>query len=89
MLTQEFIKDAKNFRKQLKWMSIICWIATLVFIFATNNKENKDYSWLIITFGGVIFTVLYLSMDSKIKDFEKLNREDENDEHSKENESKE
>lgn len=89
MLTKDFIDDAKNFRKQLKWMSIICWIFTLVFIFGTNNKENKDYSWLIITFGGVIFTVLYLSMDSKIKDFEKLNREDENDELSKENESTE
>ena len=51
MLRKEFIGDAKNFRKQLKWMSIICWIATLVFIFAPDNKENEDYSWIIITLG--------------------------------------
>jgi len=89
MLTKEFIGDAKNFRKQLKWMSIICWIFTLVFIFAPNNKENEDYSWIVITFGGAIFTVLYLNMNSKIKEFEKLNREDENAELSKENESTE
>lgn len=89
MLRKEFIEDAKDFRKQLKWMSIICWIATLVFIFAPDKKENEDYSWIIITLGGAIFTVLYLSMDSKIKDLEKLNREDENDELSKENESTE
>lgn len=89
MLTKEFIDDAKNFRKQLKWMSIICWIFTLVFIFVPNNNENEDYSWLIITFGGAIFTVLYFKMDSKIKEFEKLNREDENDEPPKENESTE
>lgn len=89
MLRKEFIEDAKDFRKQLKWMSIICWIATLVFIFVPNNKENEDYSWIIITLGGAIFTVLYLSMDSKIKEFEKLNTEVENDEPHKENESKE
>lgn len=71
MLSEEFIKEAKNFRMQMKWCSIICWLATLAFIFIP--AKNPDMSWTIIPIGGTIFTFIYFNMDKNIKEYEKKN----------------
>jgi L-asparagine transporter-like permease len=72
-MSEEFIKEAKNFRMQMKWCSIICWIATLAFVFIPTKNQDADYSWLIIPIGGTILTFIYFSMDANIKKYEKLN----------------
>ena len=71
-MSEEFIKEAKNFRRQMKWCSIMCWVATLAFIFMPTPKG--DYDWMIIPFGGVILTLCYYSMDKNIKQYEKLKK---------------
>lgn len=73
---ERFIEDAKNFRKQMKWCSIICWIATLAFVFVPTKNQNAGYDWVIIPVGGVIFTIIYFNMDSNIKKYEKLHGKD-------------
>ena len=70
-MSEEFIKEAKNFRMQMKWCSIICWVATLVFIFVPKTN-NTDMDWVIIPIGGGIFNLIYLKMDKQIKEYEKL-----------------
>jgi hypothetical protein len=72
-MSEEFIKEAKNFRMQMKWCSIICWVATLVFIFALKTN-NTDMDWVIIPIGGGIFNLIYFKMDSQIKEYEKLTK---------------
>lgn len=68
MLSEEFIKEAKNFRRQMKWCAIICWVATLPFIFSTIQSNDKD--WLIIPIGGFIFSLIYFNMNKNIKKYE-------------------
>jgi hypothetical protein len=70
-MSEEFIKEAKNFRMQMKWCSIICWVATLVFIFVPKTN-NTDMDWVIIPIGGGIFNLIYFKMDKQIKEYEKL-----------------
>lgn len=74
-MSEEFIKEAKNFRMQMKWCSIICWVATLVFIFMPKNP-NAGIDWVIVPIGGCIFNLIYLKMDSQIKEYEKLTKKD-------------
>jgi hypothetical protein len=73
-MSDEFIKEAKNFRMQMKWCSIICWAATLAFIFIPTKNTNDDFSWTIIPVGGTIFTFIYFSMDKNIKRYEELKK---------------
>jgi amino acid transporter len=75
-MSESFIEEAKNFRRQMKWSSIISWIATLVFLFNYNDTPNlqEDLSWVIIPIGAVILTIIYFSMDSNIKQYEKLTK---------------
>jgi hypothetical protein len=72
-MSEEFIKEAKNFRMQMKWCSIICWVATLVFIFVPKTN-NTDMDWVIIPIGGGIFNLIYFKMDKQIKEYEKLTK---------------
>jgi len=39
-MSEDFIKEAKNFRKQMKWCSIICWVATAIFIYNYYSKPS-------------------------------------------------
>lgn len=73
-MSVEFIKEAKNFRMQMKWCSIICWIATLALVFIPSKNTNDDFSWTIIPVGGIIFTFIYFSMDKNIKRYEELKK---------------
>lgn len=70
-MSEDFIKEAKNFRMQMKWCSIICWVATLVFIFVPKTN-NTDIDWVIIPIGGGIFNLIYFKMDKQVKEYEKL-----------------
>lgn len=72
-MSEEFIKEAKNFRMQMKWCSIICWIATLAFIFIPKTN-NEDMGWMIIPVGGTVFTFIYFNMDKNIKQYEELKK---------------
>jgi len=73
-MTEEFIKEAKNFRRQMKWVSIMCWVATLAFITLPFKNPNADYDWVIVPVGAVIFSIIYFSMDSNIKKYEELKK---------------
>lgn len=66
-MSEEFIKEAKNFKRQMKWCSIICWIATFIFMF---NFPTKDYDWVIVPFGGIVFTIIYFNMSKNISSYE-------------------
>lgn len=73
-MSEEFIKEAKNFRMQMKWCSIICWVATLVFIFIPFKNPNAGIDWVIVPIGGGIFNLIYFKMDKQIKEYENLNK---------------
>lgn len=73
-MSEEFIKEAKNFRMQMKWCSIICWVATLVFIFVLKNNTDTDMDWVIIPIGGAIFNLIYFKIDAQITEYEKLTK---------------
>jgi FtsH-binding integral membrane protein len=70
-MTKETLKEAKNFRMQMKWCSIMCWIATLVFIFVPKTN-NEDIDWVIIPIGATIFSLIYFKMNAHINEYEKL-----------------
>ncbi len=72
-MSEEFIKEAKNFRMQMKWCSIICWITTLAFVFIPTTN-NADMGWTIIPIGGTVFTFIYFSIDKNIKQYEELKK---------------
>ena len=75
-MSEEFIKEAKIFRRQMKIVSIICWIASLVFFYNYSSTPSlqENFDWVIIPVGAVIFTLIFLSMDSNIKKYEKLKK---------------
>ena len=72
-MSDDFIKEAKSFRSQMKWCSIMCWIVTLVFIFMPTKNPEAGLDWIIIPIGGTVFSLIYFKMDSQIKEYEKLN----------------
>ena len=62
-MSEEFIKDAKNFKRQMKWCSIMCWLATALL---TYKAPDKIDGWGIITFGAIVFTIIYFNMSKNI-----------------------
>ena len=66
-MSEEFIKEAKNFKRQMKWCSIMCWIAT---IFLTYKAPDKIDVLGIITFGAIVFTIIYFNMSKNISSYE-------------------
>lgn len=73
-MSEDFMKEAKNFRMQMKWCSIICWVATLIFVFIPFKNPNADMDWVIIPIGGVVFTIIYFKMNGTIKNYETLTK---------------
>lgn len=76
-MNQEFLNEAKNFRMQMKWSSIICWIGSAIFAYGwfTGNKGvREDFTWMIIPIGGIILSGIYFSMNKNIKKYEQLNK---------------
>jgi FtsH-binding integral membrane protein len=67
-MSPETLKEIKNFTRQMKWCSIMCWLATLAFIFIPHT--NDDLGWTIIPAGGVILTFIYFHLTSKIREYE-------------------
>ena len=37
-MSEEFIKEAKNFKRQMKWCAIISWIATAFLSYKASDK---------------------------------------------------
>lgn len=68
MLSEEFIKEAKNFRRQMKWCAIMCWVASAFLTYAAPDKID---GWGIIMFGAIVFTICYSGMNKNIKEYEK------------------
>ena len=66
-MSEEFIKEAKNFKRQIKSCSIMCWTAT---IFLTYKAPDKIDGWGIITFGAIVFTIIYFNMSKIIISYE-------------------
>jgi hypothetical protein len=74
-MNHEFLKEAKNFRTQVKWCSLICWAGTLVFgyeYFIGNKGVREDLSWVIVPIGAVILSMIYFNMNNNIKKYEQL-----------------
>jgi hypothetical protein len=69
-MSPETLKEIKNFTRQMKWCSVMCWLATLAFIFVPTKNLNADLGWTIIPAGGVILTFIYFHLRSKIKEYE-------------------
>ena len=67
-MSEEFIKEAKNFKRQMKWCSIMCWFATALL---TYKAPDKIDGWGIITLGGIVFTIIYFNMSKNISSYEK------------------
>jgi hypothetical protein len=67
-MSEEFIKEAKSFRTQAKWCAVLCWIATAIFTYFAYQKIEE---WGIVTFGAIIFTVIYFNINKNIRDYEK------------------
>jgi hypothetical protein len=76
-MTQETLDEAKNFKKQMKWCSIIGTIASLVFIGGAINGNKgilEDFTWVIIPIGTLVFTGIYFNMKSLIQQYEDLTK---------------
>lgn len=76
-MTQEALKEAKNFKIQMKWCSIIGGIASLIFIGGAINGNKgmlEDFSWVIIPIGTLVFTGIYFHMKSLIQQYEDLTK---------------
>lgn len=69
-MSPETLKEIKNFTRQMKWCSVMCWLATLAFVFIPNENTKTDLSWTIIPVGGVILTFIYFHLSFKIKEYE-------------------
>jgi hypothetical protein len=70
-MNSDFLQEAKNFRRQSKWCSILCGAATvLTVVLAKEDRLQADLSWLIMPIGGIIFALIYFSMDQHIKKYE-------------------
>jgi FtsH-binding integral membrane protein len=67
-MSPETLKEIKNFTRQMKWCSIMCWFATALFLFLP--KTNDDLGWTIVPIGAVIFTFIYFHLTSKIREYE-------------------
>lgn len=70
-MSEEFIKEAKNFRMQMKWCAIISMVASA---FLTYKAPEKIGEWGIIAFGGIAFIFIYFNMNKNIKEYEKLKK---------------
>jgi hypothetical protein len=70
-MSEEFIKEAKNFRMQMKWCAIIALVSTALLTYTVPEKAGE---WGIITFGGIVFTFIYFNMNKNIKEYEKLKK---------------
>jgi hypothetical protein len=70
-MSEEFIKEAKNFRMQMKWCAIIALVATALLTYTAPEKAGE---WGIITFGGIVFTFIYFNMNKNIKEYENLKK---------------
>jgi len=66
-MSEEFIKEAKNFKRQMKWCSIMCWSVTA---FLTYKAPDKIGDWGIVTFGAIVFTIIYFNMSKNISSYE-------------------
>lgn len=74
-MSPETLKEAKNFRTQMKWCSIICWLATFLFTYMTTySNRPDDGGWTIVPIGAGIFTVIYFNMRSTINKYESLTK---------------
>lgn len=66
-MSEDFIKEAKNFKRQMKWCAIISWITTA---FLTYKAPDKVGDWGIVIFGAIVFTIIYLNMSKNISSYE-------------------
>jgi hypothetical protein len=77
-MNQEFLKESKNFRRQMGWCSILCWVITAIIIYQyltddlMRNKLSENSDWIMIPFSGMILTIIYFSMNSYIKKYEEM-----------------
>lgn len=69
-MENEFIKEAKNFKRQMKWCSIMCWITTFILSYKAFNQIGD---WGIVIIGGIVFTIIYFKMRKQIRDYEQQN----------------
>ena len=69
-MEKEFIKEAKNFKRQMKWCSIMCWAVTALL---TYKAPDKIDGWGIIIFGAIVCTVIYFNMSKNISNYENKN----------------
>ena len=51
----------------MKWCSIMCWLATALL---TYKAPDKIDGWGIITFGAIVFTIIYFNMSKNISSYE-------------------
>lgn len=80
-MSEEFLNEAKNFRRQMKWSAILCWVGTLIFVYglfygpeAIKKGLNEDYAWVMIPIGAIILSIIYYSMNNNIKKYEQLSK---------------
>ena len=66
-MSEEFIKEAKNFRMQMRACSIMCWFATALL---TYQAPDKLGDWGIIMFGAIVFTIIWRNMSKNITSYE-------------------
>lgn len=67
IMDEKFIKEAKNFKRQMKWCSIMCWFSTALL---TYKAPDKIDGWGIIIFGAIVFTIIYFKMSKNINTYE-------------------
>lgn len=66
-MSEEFIKEAKNFKRQMKWCSIMCWVTTALL---SCKVPDKVGDWGIVIFGAIVFTIIYFNMSKNISSYE-------------------
>jgi hypothetical protein len=66
---EKYLRELRDFRTSLGICSIICWIMTLVLIFTEGLHIDEK---LLIPFGGIVMTSIFLYTSKMIKKIETL-----------------
>lgn len=75
-MTEDKLKEIKDFRMQMKLCSITTWIGTIGMLYAVTEKPEVLGDLCIIPIGAVIFTYIWLKTTNEILKYERYAKPD-------------
>jgi hypothetical protein len=69
-MTQETLKEAKDFRRSTGIMAIVLWTFIPFFVYLSDS-ESIDTT-VLISIGAIVLTFIYFKMNGLIKKYERI-----------------